>query len=135
MVKEIKKLNKERYLLSALLLLGSYLLLVTRIYQSILVLLLFICLMIYFSIIISNLYLLNKRSKFIMMLFILIDNFVFFQTRLSGISIYMYLFGLFIVWYLTRKDEGNGIYKSLLIYTIIKLVFIILLMIASGRMI
>ena len=105
MAKEIKKLSKERYLLLFMLLSGSYILLVTKIYSSALVLLLFICMMIYFSILVSNMLLQKQRSKLIMTAFILIDNLIFFQSRLSGISIYMYLLGLLAVWFFIRKDE------------------------------
>ena len=135
MAKEIKKLNKERYLLSVALLFGSYLLLVTKIYPSILILLLFICMMIYFSIIIPNMYLLKQRSKLVMTAFILIDNLIFFQSRLSGASIYVYLLGILGVWFFIRKDEFTNAFKALGIYTGIKIVFIILLMTISARII
>ena len=133
MAKEIKKLNKERYLLSVALLFGSYLLLVTKINTSILILLLFICIMIYFSIRISNMYLQKQRSKLVMTAFIIIDNIMFFQSRLSGISIYLYLLGLLGVWFLIRKDEFENTFKPLAVYTVIKIVFIILLMTISAR--
>ena len=135
MAKEIKKLSKERYLLLFMLLSGSYILLVTKIYSSALVLLLFICMMIYFSILVSNMLLQKQRSKLIMTAFILIDNLIFFQSRLSGISIYMYLLGLLAVWFFIRKDEFTNAFKALGIYTGIKIVFIILLMTISARII
>ena len=135
MAKEIKKLNKERYLLSVALLFGSYLLLVTKIYPSILILLLFICMMIYFSILVSNMLLQKQRSKLIMTAFILIDNLIFFQSRLSGISIYMYLLGLLAVWFFIRKDEFENAVRVLSRYTGIKIVFIILLITVSARIV
>ena len=135
MAKEIKKLSKERYLLLFMLLSGSYILLVTKIYSSALVLLLFICMMIYFSILVSNMLLQKQRSKLIMTAFILIDNLIFFQSRLSGISIYMYLLGLLAVWFFIRKDEFENAVRVLSRYTGIKIVFIILLMTISARII
>mgnify|MGYP003419201107 FL=1 len=135
MAKEIKKLNKERYLLSFMLLSGSYILLVTKIYSSALVLLLFICMMIYFSILVSNMLLQKQRSKLIMTAFILIDNLIFFQSRLSGISIYMYLLGLLAVWFFIRKDEFENAVRVLSRYTGIKIVFIILLITVSARIV
>ena len=135
MAKEIKKLSKERYLLLFMLLSGSYILLVTKIYSSILILLLFICMMIYFSIIIPNMYLLKQRSKLVMTAFILIDNLIFFQSRLSGISIYMYLLGLLAVWFFIRKDEFENAVRVLSRYTGIKIVFIILLITVSARIV
>ena len=117
MAKEIKKLSKERYLLLFMLLSGSYILLVTKIYSSALVLLLFICMMIYFSILVSNMLLQKQRSKLIMTAFILIDNLIFFQSRLSGISIYMYLLGLLAVWFFIRKDEFENAVRVLSRYT------------------
>ena len=135
MAKEIKKLNKERYLLSVVLLFGSYLLLVTKIYPSILILLLFICMMIYFSIMIPNMYLLKQRSKLVMTAFIIIDNLIFFQSRLSGISIYVYLLGILGIWFLIRKDELENSFKAVAIYTGIKIVFIMLLMTISARIV
>ena len=135
MAKEIKKLSKERYLLLFMLLSGSYILLVTKIYSSALVLLLFICMMIYFSILVSNMLLQKQRSKLIMTAFILIDNLIFFQSRLSGISIYMYLLGLLAVWFFIRKDEFENAVRVLSRYTGIKIVFIILLITVSARII
>ena len=135
MAKEIKKLSKERYLLLFMLLSGSYILLVTKIYSSALVLLLFICMMIYFSIIIPNMYLLKQRSKLVMTAFIIIDNLIFFQSRLSGISIYMYLLGLLAVWFFIRKDEFENAVRVLSRYTGIKIVFIILLITVSARIV
>lgn len=135
MAKEIKKLSKERYLLLFMLLSGSYILLVTKIYSSALVLLLFICMMIYFSILVSNMLLQKQRSKLIMTAFILIDNLIFFQSRLSGASIYVYLLGILGVWFFIRKDEFTNAFKALGIYTGIKIVFIILLMTISARII
>ena len=135
MAKEIKKLSKERYLLLFMLLSGSYILLVTKIYSSALVLLLFICMMIYFSILVSNMLLQKQRSKLIMTAFILIDNLIFFQSRLSGASIYVYLLGILGVWFFIRKDEFTNAFKALGIYTGIKIVFIILLMTVSARII
>ena len=135
MAKEIKKLSKERYLLLFMLLSGSYILLVTKIYSSALVLLLFICMMIYFSILVSNMLLQKQRSKLIMTAFILIDNLIFFQSRLSGISIYMYLLGLLAVWFFIRKDEFENTVRVLSRYTGIKIVFIILLITVSARIV
>ena len=135
MAKEIKKLSKERYLLLFMLLSGSYILLVTKIYSSALVLLLFICMMIYFSILVSNMLLQKQRSKLIMTAFILIDNLIFFQSRLSGISIYMYLLGLLAVWFFIRKDEFENAVRVLSRYTGIKIVFIILLITVSARVV
>ena len=135
MAKEIKKLSKERYLLLFMLLSGSYILLVTKIYSSALVLLLFICMMIYFSTLVSNMLLQKQRSKLIMTAFILIDNLIFFQSRLSGASIYVYLLGILGVWFFIRKDEFTNAFKALGIYTGIKIVFIILLMTISARII
>ena len=135
MAKEIKKLSKERYLLLFMLLSGSYILLVTKIYSSALVLLLFICMMIYFSILVSNMLLQKQRSKLIMTAFILIDNLIFFQSRLSGISIYMYLLGLLAVWFFIRKDEFEIAVRFLSRYTGIKIVFIILLITVSARIV
>ena len=135
MAKEIKKLSKERYLLLFMLLSGSYILLVTKIYSSALVLLLFICMMIYFSILVSNMLLQKQRSKLIMTAFILIDNLIFFQSRLSGISIYMYLLGLLAVWFFIRKDEFENAVRVLSRYTKIKIVFIILLITVSARIV
>ena len=135
MAKEITKLSKERYLLLFMLLSGSYLLLVTNIYSSALVLLLFICMMIYFSILVSNMLLQKQRSKLIMTAFILIDNLIFFQSRLSGISIYMYLLGLLAVWFFIRKDEFENAVRVLSRYTGIKIVFIILLITVSARIV
>ena len=135
MAKEIKKLSKERYLLLFMLLSGSYILLVTKIYSSALVLLLFICMMIYFSILVSNMLLQKQRSKLIMTAFILIDNLIFFQSRLSGISIYMYLLGLLAVWFFIRKDEFENAVRVLSRYTVIKIVFIILLITVSARIV
>ncbi|MBP7026939.1 MAG: hypothetical protein WBP76_07580 [Leptotrichiaceae bacterium] len=135
MAKEIKKLSKERYLLLFMLLSGSYILLVTKIYSSALVLLLFICMMIYFSILVSNMLLQKQRSKLIMTAFILIDNLIFFQSRLSGISIYMYLLGLLAVWFFIRKDEFENAVRVLSRYTGIKIVFIILLITVSARIV
>ena len=135
MAKEIKKLSKERYLLLFMLLSGSYILLVTKIYSSALVLLLFICMMIYFSNLVSNILLQKQRSKLIMTAFILIDNLIFFQSRLSGISIYMYLLGLLAVWFFIRKDEFENAVRVLSRYTGIKIVFIILLITVSARIV
>ena len=135
MAKEIKKLSKERYLLLFMLLSGSYILLVTKIYSSALVLLLFICMMIYFSILVSNMLLQKQRSKLIMTAFILIDNLIFFQSRLSGISIYMYLLGLLAVWFFIRKDEFENAVRVLSRYTGIKIVFIIILISVSARIV
>ena len=135
MAKEIKKLSKERYLLLFMLLSGSYILLVTKIYSSALVLLLFICMMIYFSILVSNMLLQKQRSKLIMTAFILIDNLIFFQSRLSGISIYMYLLGLLAVWFFIRKDEFENAVRVLSRYTGIKIVFIILLITVSAKIV
>ena len=135
MAKEIKKLSKERYLLLFMLLSGSYILLVTKIYSSALVLLLFICMMIYFSILVSNMLLQKQRSKLIMTAFILIDNLIFFQSRLSGISIYMYLLGLLAGWFFIRKDEFENAVRVLSRYTGIKIVFIILLITVSARIV
>ena len=135
MAKEIKKLSKERYLLLFMLLSGSYILLVTKIYSSALVLLLFICMMIYFSILVSNMLLQKQRSKLIMTAFILIDNLIFFQSRLSGISMYMYLLGLLAVWFFIRKDEFENAVRVLSRYTGIKIVFIILLITVSARIV
>ena len=135
MAKEIKKLSKERYLLLFMLLSGSYILLVTKIYSSALVLLLFICMMIYFSILVSNMLLQKQRSKLIMTASILIDNLIFFQSRLSGISIYMYLLGLLAVWFFIRKDEFENAVRVLSRYTGIKIVFIILLITVSARIV
>ena len=135
MAKEIKKLSKERYLLLFMLLSGSYILLVTKIYSSALVLLLFICMMIYFSILVSNMLLQKQKSKLIMTAFILIDNLIFFQSRLSGISIYMYLLGLLAVWFFIRKDEFENAVRVLSRYTGIKIVFIILLITVSARIV
>ena len=135
MAKEIKKLSKERYLLLFMLLSGSYILLETKIYSSALVLLLFICMMIYFSILVSNMLLQKQRSKLIMTAFILIDNLIFFQSRLSGISIYMYLLGLLAVWFFIRKDEFENAVRVLSRYTGIKIVFIILLITVSARIV
>ena len=135
MAKEIKKLSKERYLLLFMLLSGSYILLVTKIYSSALVLLLFICMMIYFSILVSNMLLQKQRSKLVMTAFIIIDNLIFFQSRLSGASIYVYLLGILGVWFFIRKDEFTNAFKALGIYTGIKIVFIILLMTISDRII
>ena len=135
MAKEIKKLSKERYLLLFMLLSGSYILLVTKIYSSALVLLLFICMMIYFSILVSNMLLQKQRSKLIMTAFIIIDNLIFFQSRLSGISIYMYLLGLLAVWFFIRKDEFENAVRVLSRYTGIKIVFIILLITVSARIV
>ena len=135
MAKEIKKLSKERYLLLFMLLSGSYILLVTKIYSSALVLLLFICMMIYFSILVSNMLLQKQRSKLVMTAFIIIDNLIFFQSRLSGASIYVYLLGILGVWFFIRKDEFTNAFKALGIYTGIKIVFIILLMTISARII
>jgi hypothetical protein len=135
LAKEIKKLSKERYLLLFMLLSGSYILLVTKIYSSALVLLLFICMMIYFSILVSNMLLQKQRSKLIMTAFILIDNLIFFQSRLSGISIYMYLLGLLAVWFFIRKDEFENAVRVLSRYTGIKIVFIILLITVSARIV
>ena len=135
MAKEIKKLSKERYLLLFMLLSGSYILLVTKIYSSALVLLLFTCMMIYFSILVSNMLLQKQRSKLIMTAFILIDNLIFFQSRLSGISIYMYLLGLLAVWFFIRKDEFENAVRVLSRYTGIKIVFIILLITVSARIV
>ena len=135
MAKEIKKLSKERYLLLFMLLSGSYILLVTKIYSSALVLLLFICMMIYFSILVSNMLLQKQRSKLIMTAFILIDNLILFQSRLSGISIYMYLLGLLAVWFFIRKDEFENAVRVLSRYTGIKIVFIILLITVSARIV
>ena len=135
MAKEIKKLSKERYLLLFMLLSGSYILLVTKIYSSALVLLLFICMMIYFSILVSNMLLQKQRSKLIMTAFILIDNLIFFQSRLSGASIYVYLLGILGVWFFIRKDEFTNAFKALGIYTGIKIVFIILLITVSARIV
>ena len=135
MAKEIKKLSKERYLLLFMLLSGSYILLVTKIYSSALVLLLFICMMIYFSILVSNMLLQKQRSKLIMTAFILIDNLIFFQSRLSGISIYMYLLGLLAVWFFIQKDEFENAVRVLSRYTGIKIVFIILLITVSARIV
>ena len=135
MAKEIKKLSKERYLLLFMLLSGSYILLVTKIYSSALVLLLFICMMSYFSILVSNMLLQKQRSKLIMTAFILIDNLIFFQSRLSGISIYMYLLGLLAVWFFIRKDEFENAVRVLSRYTGIKIVFIILLITVSARIV
>ena len=135
MAKEIKILSKERYLLLFMLLSGSYILLVTKIYSSALVLLLFICMMIYFSILVSNMLLQKQRSKLIMTAFILIDNLIFFQSRLSGISIYMYLLGLLAVWFFIRKDEFENAVRVLSRYTGIKIVFIILLITVSARIV
>ena len=135
MAKEIKKLSKERYLLLFMLLSGSYILLVTKIYSSALVLLLFICMMIYFSILVSNMLLQKQRSKLIMTAFILIDNLIFFQSRLSGISIYMYLLGLLAVWFFIRIVEFENAVRVLSRYTGIKIVFIILLITVSARIV
>ena len=135
MAKEIKKVSKERYLLLFMLLSGSYILLVTKIYSSALVLLLFICMMIYFSILVSNMLLQKQRSKLIMTAFILIDSLIFFQSRLSGISIYMYLLGLLAVWFFIRKDEFENAVRVLSRYTGIKIVFIILLITVSARIV
>jgi hypothetical protein len=135
LAKEIKKLSKERYLLLFMLLSGSYILLVTKIYSSALVLLLFICMMIYFSILVSNMLLQKQRSKLIMTAFIIIDNLIFFQSRLSGISIYMYLLGLLAVWFFIRKDEFENAVRVLSRYTGIKIVFIILLITVSARIV
>ena len=135
MAKEIKKLSNERYLLLFMLLSGSYILLVTKIYSSALVLLLFICMMIYFSILVSNMLLQKQRSKLIMTAFILIDNLILFQSRLSGISIYMYLLGLLAVWFFIRKDEFENAVRVLSRYTGIKIVFIILLITVSARIV
>ena len=135
MAKEIKKLSKERYLLLFMLLSGSYILLVTKIYSSALVLLLFICMMIYFSILVSNMLLQKQRSKLVMTAFIIIDNLIFFQSRLSGISIYMYLLGLLAVWFFIRKDEFENAVRVLSRYTGIKIVFIILLITVSARIV
>ena len=78
-------------------------------------------------------YLQKQRSKLVMTAFIIIDNIMFFQSRLSGISIYLYLLGLLGVWFLIRKDEFENTFKPLAVYTVIKIVFIILLMTISAR--
>ena len=77
----------------------------------------------------------KQRSKLIMTAFILIDNLIFFQSRLSGISIYMYLLGLLAVWFFIRKDEFENAVRVLSRYTGIKIVFIILLITVSARIV
>ena len=79
--------------------------------------------------------LLKQRSKLVMTAFIIIDNLIFFQSRLSGASIYVYLLGILGVWFFIRKDEFTNAFKALGIYTGIKIVFIILLMTISARII
>ena len=80
-------------------------------------------------------YLLKQRSKLVMTAFIIIDNLIFFQSRLSGASIYVYLLGILGVWFFIRKDEFTNAFKALGIYNGIKIVFIILLMTISARII
>ena len=80
-------------------------------------------------------YLLKQRSKLVMTAFIIIDNLIFFQSRLSGVSIYVYLLGLLGIWFLIRKDELENSFKPVAIYTGIKIVFIMLLMTISARIV